>query len=66
MSATEFHVVIACPPYWAKASADALAERLLAAELPDSVGVYVWTLTDGKITDQAILRTQEDAEGYRV
>lgn len=59
---TEYHVVIACPTWWKATTAQALADRLLADELPETVGVYVWRLEDGRIAEQETLREQLEDE----
>lgn len=57
----EYHVVLGCPPWWGDGTAEIMAERMLT-ETPETVGVYLWRLKDGKIVDQTVLRETSDSD----
>ncbi len=60
MTVTEYQVVIACPEDWSQHSVELLAGRLANQELPQTVGVYIYTLTDGKLTGSRLIREGRD------
>jgi hypothetical protein len=62
MSDIEYHVVLVCPMYWTDTTARIFAERLRDTETQTEVGVFLWTLEDGRIVNQDVLRETDGVD----